>query len=1202
MIPQQPGRCLLFDGVNDAVIADGLSWGLAYPFTLSCWFNASTISAAQDLVTVCDPSVANQYFGIAVNSSNAIIATRCNTTSSPLSVTTTAFVATDKWHHVAVVFVNATTVRAYVDGFEQLNTSGATSVTAPDSSFTRMAIGALYHSTPTQYANAKIFDVRLYSAALTAAEVAAMYRATMQPGGDVAGTLYPTNLDGHWKLDEGGATNYSTDYGWSLDSSGNEHHGVLMGASTAFDYEGSDVPCSFQNELGFSDQTSKAGWTSMWTDADIVSWTSGGTDGKATALSNQSWAGRTGLYAAKFDDTALGGGANNQVIAGANGFTYSANRLYKMTMDVALSRELATGEELMFRLTPTMATIKLRDTASVTDYSGIARQREWQTVTSLTESNSGTGTAKFLILPVSNITGGDLTIYIDNVTIHDIGSGTAGGDLDNKQWPERIPASSANTAQDVFGNALTYAPSVKRDAVLKASPCVTLDGTNDYLDTSTFTDKTNMSVTAWVYRAAGTIGGIYSNYDYLSSQRGIEFYFAATGELQCNISPDGGNTSLKLYTSQASVPLDTWTHVAVTFAPNDLKAYINGRPEVFGGTRDDTVNTINGSTNTALIGARYDNGAKASYLNGRMADVRVYDRTLSAAEVQLISDGKRGHTSGNDPNIGWWPMCEGSGTTVYDASGNANNATMSGMTSAEAWANTQDVYHHAVQFGFWGADLTGKTFDGTSHGMQHETGKTGLIPSGTSFWAAVWFTLADTDSVQGLFAKHDTAANERSYLLFASSTTLYARVSTTGANDITASRSSGVAASSQMLALLHFNAGTQELHLYSSNTASWTAPTAVGSADVHSNPDVPMTIGCWMGSGTPGSFVAADIAMAAMGSGQSLTKEQIQTLLYNSGTPPTYSSLSASDKTNLGLRHWYDLNDFGNTVTDQHGTADMVAVSGATFDDHPVPQYPVTQASTTNHAAGAQLGPVLSAIDFSGGVSAPWSSDLNDGYYACDGTVSGFNVDDTIVGNVSSTMTCYTRVRNVDSVSTNRILLGAQSATINVDRWEFLYIVGDTREVRLWDNGSPGSTGVTIPDDGEWHDVMVTINGTTAQFFVDGSLELTDNAVSNLSSNSGNWTKAIALAAAASNSSNVFKGDVSRIMASNQVLTYAQATSDTPPGVLLDLRFDADRIYDVAGGIEPVDSQSGRAQATAVVPSGYQYGDAVPEGMTKVRT
>lgn len=100
------------------------------------------------------------------------------------------------------------------------------------------------------------------------------------------------------------------------------------------------------------------------------------------------------------------------------------------------------------------------------------------------------------------------------------------------------------------------------------------DGTGDFLstpniDSFNFSDS-NFTVEFWVYPTSNTIGGIVGNRDNLTTGYGWSIVRQADGSVYIQ------SYSLNVTTAAGTVPINTWTHVAVSCFSNSAKIFLNG--------------------------------------------------------------------------------------------------------------------------------------------------------------------------------------------------------------------------------------------------------------------------------------------------------------------------------------------------------------------------------------------------------------------------------------------------------------------------------------------------------------------------------------------------------------------------------------------------------------------------------------------------
>ncbi len=130
------------------------------------------------------------------------------------------------------------------------------------------------------------------------------------------------------------------------------------------------------------------------------------------------------------------------------------------------------------------------------------------------------------------------------------------------------------------------------------------------------------------------------------------------------------------------LPANAWSHVALVFTGNRTFLYVNGE-EVQNGGAEPVVTSegeleIGGSTDTA------------DYFDGRVDEVRIYNRGLDAAEI--AADMEAPIQTPKQGPIAAWSFEEDIGTTVEDVTGDGHTATIEGA----AWARGK--YGDALHF------------------------------------------------------------------------------------------------------------------------------------------------------------------------------------------------------------------------------------------------------------------------------------------------------------------------------------------------------------------------------------------------------------------------------------------------------------------------------------------------------------------------
>ena len=214
------------------------------------------------------------------------------------------------------------------------------------------------------------------------------------------------------------------------------------------------------------------------------------------------------------------------------------------------------------------------------------------------------------------------------------------------------------------------------DRAVNSSGCVSFDGTDDLISFGTPSALDlpgEVSLSLWVYTntvAAQGYGAIlFSSADVSSLQQ----WSTAINRTAGCVSFLWGNAVV--LTSNPVIKAGVWTHVCFVRSGSSgnwtAKIYINGR-------LDSTATTTTNPSAQQACWAGHIAGSAAAKLNGRLDELRAYNRELTEAEIQSIH-----RNSSAPPTLGlvcYFPLNEGTGTTVTDSVGSLTGTLTNGPT------------------------------------------------------------------------------------------------------------------------------------------------------------------------------------------------------------------------------------------------------------------------------------------------------------------------------------------------------------------------------------------------------------------------------------------------------------------------------------------------------------------------------------------
>jgi hypothetical protein len=181
---------------------------------------------------------------------------------------------------------------------------------------------------------------------------------------------------------------------------------------------------------------------------------------------------------------------------------------------------------------------------------------------------------------------------------------------------------------------------------------LSFDGDADYVDLGdddSLKPPLPVTLSTWIKLSGlGSYQYIIALDDPTLNYYGIWFYVRSENNLGINYGDGGGKGTGNRRTKTGTTELnaDTWYHIAaIVKGPTDMNLCINGADD--GGTYSGTGGSLTYSSGSSLIGMRYDFGY---FFGGKIDDVRVYDRALSAEEIwQLYQEGLGGKAFNPNP-------------------------------------------------------------------------------------------------------------------------------------------------------------------------------------------------------------------------------------------------------------------------------------------------------------------------------------------------------------------------------------------------------------------------------------------------------------------------------------------------------------------------------------------------------------------------
>lgn len=641
-------------------------------FSIAGWFYRSTFNTI-DIIFAKTAGLGAGYTGYGVyidDASDALVFLGADGTDIYTLTSSSTFTGTG-WNHFVAVWndTSANETKLYINGkLESATASGTFANVGSMSNVDPIHIGSesdIFTNNDRSF-RGKLDEVRVYNRTLSADEVSQLYRLSTP-------TSVDTGLKGYWSFngkDVSGTTAY--------DRSGAGNTGTLTGGPTiaegklaqGLNFDGTDDYVSVADTAAFTQSALTVSFwkknTSVASNSSFLTKSSG---------SNRSWsvqtldAGRniqfitssSSVSESEYGVTPNGVMAVNQwhhVVCVFNGAgSTNAERMQIYINGIAQS----------ITFTGTIPATLVNNTQAVTigGKGGVAGFLGFMDEVRIYNRALSAGEAKGLY-----------DVGADDKTNSAVSQPQGTGRLDSGlagYWPLDNGSGTSATDASTNGNTgtLTNGPTWTTGQIGSA---VDFDGTDDSVNIGTDSSlvfTTVETVSAWVYMDAlpgsGTTGTIFYKY---SSGDSNYYYslgiFNNAGPIKVRFSTGGGGAATD---STSSVSAGQWYHIVATFNRPTVSIYING---ILDKTGTDNVASFASGSGTARIG-----GITSNYFNGKIDDVRVYNRALSADEVAQLY--RLNAPTGTDTGLkGYWSFNgkDMSGTTAYDRSGAGNTGTL----------------------------------------------------------------------------------------------------------------------------------------------------------------------------------------------------------------------------------------------------------------------------------------------------------------------------------------------------------------------------------------------------------------------------------------------------------------------------------------------------------------------------------------------
>ncbi|MFH1642989.1 MAG: LamG-like jellyroll fold domain-containing protein, partial [Nanoarchaeota archaeon] len=170
------------------------------------------------------------------------------------------------------------------------------------------------------------------------------------------------------------------------------------------------------------------------------------------------------------------------------------------------------------------------------------------------------------------------------------------------------------------------------------------DGLNDFInvsDSPSISMVGDFTIQAWIYPTSKEgndyILGKFDDYEGGQGQGSSYDFFLQAGNISVHIADSNEDAGTNSEKSKNSLPINTWSHVAAVYnaVAGTVALYENGA-RADSSTFGSIPNSIPDTPTPITIGKLLWRGGNYNYFNGTIDEVRIWNRSLSAGEVQQL--------------------------------------------------------------------------------------------------------------------------------------------------------------------------------------------------------------------------------------------------------------------------------------------------------------------------------------------------------------------------------------------------------------------------------------------------------------------------------------------------------------------------------------------------------------------------------------